>query len=208
MVGRVTPFTTKDVRILSEETVFHGYFSIKQFQLQHRLFAGGWGETIQRELFERGNAGAALPYDPKLNKVILIEQFRIGAYHDAKSPWLVECIAGARDHEDESMVDMIHREAQEEAGLVLLDLIPICNYWVSPGGTSERTALYCAKVDASDAGGIFGLPHEGEDIRASAWDVDDAFAAVSAGDINNAASIIALQWLQINLEYIQKKWSE
>ena len=86
----------------------------------------------------------------------------------------------------------------EEAGLEVQKLIPISEYWSSPGASSEKVTLYCALVDASKAGGIHGLPHENEDILVHTMSSQEAFAGVRSGRINNAATIIALQWLELN----------
>ncbi|MBN1684432.1 MAG: NUDIX domain-containing protein [Gammaproteobacteria bacterium] len=194
-------FTQKDVEIISKETGFKNYFQVDIYKLRFRLFLGGWSHIITREVFERGRAAAVLPYDPHLNKVVLIEQFRVGALKDERSPWLLELVAGMLDH-DETPEQLAKREAQEEANIEILDLIPICNYWVSPGGCTERTMLFCGIVDASKANGIHGLDEEDEDIKVHVFDVEDAFKMLHDGVINNASTVIALQWLalQKNLE--------
>lgn len=187
-----------DVEILSHEILFQGHYRMEKYKLRHKLFAGIWGEPMEREVFERGNAAAVLPYDPKLNKVVLIEQFRIGALQDECSPWLLEVVAGVIDEGEESS-EVCRREAEEEAGLKILELIPISYYWASPGGCTERMDLFCGKVDASHAGGVHGLDHEHEDIKVHVFDVEDAFEMVRSGKINNQPAIIALQWLELML---------
>lgn len=193
--------TPKDVEILEIETAYKGFYSVKKYRLRHRLFAGGWSQPFDRELLCRYPAAAALPYDPELKKVVLIEQFRIGALKDENSPWSLEIVAGIQTHE-EKMEYLAQREVQEEAGLVVKKLIPICNYWTSPGGTDERVALFCAIVDANNAGGIHGLPEENEDIRVHVIPVQEAFAMVRSGRIDNAATIIGLQWLELNSQLL------
>ncbi len=85
-------------------------------------------------------------------------------------------------------------------------LLPVCEYLASPGGTSERISLFCGKVDASQAGGVYGLPEEGEDIRVLTLSFDEAFACMGSGEINSASAIIALQWLALNREDVHKQW--
>lgn len=187
----------KDIDILQHKILYQGHFCLEQYKLRFRLFAGDWSQVITRELFARGTSVAVLPYDPKRDQVVLIEQFRIGAIASNQSPWLQEIIAGVVElNETEEAVAI--REAQEEAGLKLLDLQPICKYWVSPGATSEQISLFYATVDSSQASGIHGLIDEGEDIKVNVLPAQDAFAAVKSGAINNAPSIIALQWLQLH----------
>ncbi|MCK4608779.1 MAG: NUDIX domain-containing protein, partial [Gammaproteobacteria bacterium] len=135
--------------------------------------------------------------DPKLDKVVLIEQFRIGAIEDKNSPWLLELVAGLLD-KDKTKQQTSILEAKEEAGLEVNELIPIYEYWSSPGASSEFVSLYCALVDASKAHGIHGLEHENEDIYVHVLDRKEAFAAVESGRINNSLAIIGLQWLELN----------
>lgn len=186
-----------DVRIVKHEIAYQGYFRIERLCLSYRLFSGAFGKPVIREVFERGRAVAVLPYDPQRRQVVLIEQFRTGALTDPRSPWLMEIVAGIIE-EGEIEQDVIHREAQEEAGIILTDLIPITRYWVSPGGCTEYVAVFCGKVDASKASGFHGLPEENEDIKVHVVDILDAFQMVHDGFINNAATIIALQWLELN----------
>jgi ADP-ribose pyrophosphatase len=196
----------KDVEIIVKETPFQGYFRIDRYRLRHRLFAGGMGRPIRREVFERGHAVALLPYDPVLDQVVLIEQFRIGAYAAGRAPWLVEIVAGIIEA-GETADDVARRETQEEAGLTIIgELEPIAEYLASPGASTETVAVFCGRVDASRADGIHGHADEGEDIRVLAMPVDDALARLAAGKIDNSPGIIALQWLALNRERLRRKW--
>lgn len=197
--------TRTDVDILEGNTLFRGFYAIEKYRLRHRRFAGDWSTPFERELIVRYRVAAALPYDPVLDQVVLIEQFRIGALADESSPWLLEMVAGIMTR-PESLESLIEHEMQEEAGLSIQALLPICDYWVSPGGSSEKVALFCAKVDARKAGGVHGLADENEDIKVHVFDSATAFAAVRSGRINNAATIIALQWLELNLAKVREQW--
>lgn len=188
----------RDVEVLARETVFQGYFRVDRYTLRHRLFEGGWSRPFQRELFERGHAAAVLPYDVARDRVLLIEQFRIGPYAHGDAPWQIEIVAGIL-HDGESPADLARREAREEAGCDgLSQLLPICAYYMSPGAVSEHMTLFCGLADLDGAGGIHGLPHEDEDIRVHVLPFDEAMAWLAAGRIQNSPAIIALQWLALN----------
>lgn len=206
MTIRIKPsFNKTDVEILEKNTVYQGYFRMDKYSVRHRLFDGGISKPLSREVFERGHAAAALLYDPSLDKLVLIEQFRSGLLSSNESPWLLELVAGIIE-EGEDPEQVIHRETQEEAGLAVLDLIPIYTYWVSPGGSSEQVAIFCARVDASKASGIHGLAEEGEDIRVWTFSCQEAYDLVATGRIHNAISIIAIQWLQLNEAKVKQRW--
>ncbi|WP_020410337.1 ADP-ribose diphosphatase [Hahella ganghwensis] len=198
-------FDKHDVKILDTSDSYQGFFKIRTLRLQHALFAGGLGPELQRELFVRGSATVMLPYDPERDEVVLCEQFRIGALEDTHSPWLLELVAGM-DDPGESPEQVAVREAREEAGLEVTALKQICRYYPSPGGSSEFIHLLCGKVSTDGVGGTHGLEEEGEDIQVHVLSRTDAFSLVESGRINNAASIIGLQWLQMNYRNLQSEW--
>lgn len=190
-------FNQQNVEIKSTETVYQGFFKINQFSFTHALFQGGQSGVVNREIFERGHAVAVLPYDPIRNQVVLIEQLRIGALATKQSPWLLEVIAGMIDKPEQTS-EVAIREAQEEAGLTISKLIPMLDYLSSPGGTTERIHLYLGIVDCETAGGIFGLEEEQEDIKVHVFDYNDAVELLLNGDLDNAATVICMQWLALN----------
>lgn len=203
----IQQFDDKDVILHQVETKYQGFFKIAQYQVSHRLFHGGYSKQLSREIFERGDAVVLMPYDPLRDKVILIEQFRPGAMGREQSPWLLEFIAGMFDG-DELPTEVAIREAKEEANITVAhhDLEFIMTYLSSPGGTSECLHLYTANVDSANLGGVFGLPEEGEDILVHAIDRQQAMALLAAGKINNASTIIGLQWLALNFSELRQRW--
>lgn len=195
----------KDVVVEQRERCFQGFYRLDRLDLKHRLFAGTMGPTITRELFVRPDAVCVLPYDPHSDTVVLVEQFRIGALDKSAEPWLLEIVAGLIDS-DERPEDVARREAREEADLELHELLPVMNYYPSPGGSDERVYLYVGRCSTKGVGGVFGVAEEGEDIRVHVWPLADALAAVQNGRIDNAASIIALQWLALNKQQVRADW--
>ena len=199
-------FNASDVTIEKQETVFQGFFRMDKLWLTHARFDGGQMPDFTRELFIRGDATCVLPYDPVRDEVVLLEQFRAGALGRDQSPWLLELVAGMNE-EGETPEDVAQREAQEEAGLTFSRLDKICEYLVSPGGTTELIYLFCGQVSTEAAGGLFGIECEHEDIRAHVIAADEAIAMIADGRINNAAAIMALQWLHINRSRLRQEWS-
>lgn len=198
--------TRSDVEIIEKKVCYEGFFRIERYRLKHQLYNGSWSSEIVRELFERGHAAAVLPYDPVRDEVILIEQFRVGALDAPDGPWLMEIVAGVID-EGETTEDVVKREAVEEAGCTITELMPICDYLVSPGGTSEMISLYCGRVDATGVGGIHGLDEENEDIKVTAIPYHDALSLLDSGKINSASPIMAMQWLALNRQRIRTLWT-
>lgn len=197
-------FGREDVEVLKRETAYQGYYRVDRYELRHRLFAGGIGAPIDREVLERGDAVAVLPYDPVRDEVVMIEQFRIGGYVNGDAPWMLEVPAGAVD-DGEDAEAAARREALEEAGLNLSQLWPVLRYYSSPGTLSERIIVFCAPVDAAGAGGVHGLDDENEDIRVVVLPFADAMAAMSDGQIVASPAVIALQWLALNRDRLRNE---
>lgn len=199
------PFDKGDIEVLDRGVVYQGFFAIEKLSLRHRLFKGGWSQIIDRELFVRGTSVAAVMYDPKHQLIGLVEQFRIGTMdrqvNSESAPWCREVVAGMAE-QGETNDEVMLRELKEEAGTTPQQLIKICDYYSSPGGTSERLALYCAITDLSHAGGIYGLPEEGEDIRLIVLQEDEVFKDLYDGHYDNAATLIGLQWLMMNKQQL------
>lgn len=196
-----------DIEIIDCTPLYQGFFKMNLYRFRHRLFAGGWSEPVSREVFERGHAVVVLPYDPLRDEVVLIEQVRFPALATTDSPWLLELVAGMIEA-GESPEQVARRELMEEAGLEAQTITPINSYLASPGGSTERFYGFWAKVDASKAKGLHGLAQEHEDIRVVVMSRQDAYNALNAGRIDNAAAVIGLQWLQLNYSSLIENCSE
>ena len=128
--------TEQAVELVRREVAFEGYFKVIRYFLRHTLHNGGMSGTISREVFERGQAGAVLPYDPQRDEVVLIRQFRAGTYAAGRHPWTWEVVAGIIE-ENETAEDMVRREMVEEANLSVDELLPIQDLMLTPGACSE-----------------------------------------------------------------------
>lgn len=198
-------FTKNDVEIIARETLYSGFFSLINYRFRHRMFNGEMSGEVKRVVFERGHAAVLLPYDPVRDEVVLIEQIRIPAFDSSQTPWLLELVAGIIDP-GETPEDVARREAVEEAGITPARVKPVLSYLASPGGTSERLSVLVGEVDASLAQGNHGLEEENEDILVHVVSREQAYQWVEQGIIDNAASVIALQWLELHHKKLREEW--
>ena len=207
MADKKLAFTHDDYEILGRDVAYQGIFRIARYQLKHRLFGGGWSNEMVREVMERSSAVGILPYDPVLDQVVLIEQFRVATMANPPSPWVIEIIAGCIEP-NEKPEQVAYREANEEAACLIETLYPIYDYFVSPGGSNEYMHLFCGKINASSIGGVHGLAEENENIRAFTVPTEEAIAMLRYGQIKTAPAIVALQWLQLNREWLRSLWQK
>jgi len=198
-------FHLKDVEIVDQSTVFQGFFRINTYKFRHRLYNGGWSDVVSREMFERGHAVVVLPYNPMTDEIVLIEQIRLGALATSDTPWLLEAVAGMID-DGETYEVVARREAMEEAGLELGRLWPMLSYLSSPGGTTERIHIFLGELTHPVTTGVFGLAEEHEDIKVHVVSESTAQQLLQAGAIDNAATVIALQWLALHKIQVQQQW--
>ena len=200
-----TKFTQKDVIVEKKESLYEGFFKMEKITLKHRLFDGGWSQSMTREIMVRGDAVCVLLYDPKTDQTLLIEQFRVGATK-SDSPWLFEIVAGMVE-EGEKNEEVARREALEEAGVEIGRLEYMLKFMPSPGGLVEYITMYVGEFDSTkvDTSVSFGLPEENEDIRLHLLPAQAAIDLLKM-DIDNASTIMGLQWLALNKQELQSRW--
>jgi len=160
---------------------------------------------MERELLLKPKAVGILLFDPLRDEVLMIRQFRAGLIEEDTDCWPLEIVAGMVG-EGEELEDVAVREAMEESNSKPTDLILIGDYYNSPGGSNEHISLYCGRVDTKDAEGVYGLVEEHEDIELVPLSYDELVAAVECGIVNNAMSIIAVQWLQLHKQDVLDRW--
>lgn len=195
-----------DICDLKKKALYKGFFTLNEYRFRFRKFDGSISEEVCREVLERGCAVALLAYDPKRDALILIEQVRIAALESEASPWMLELIAGMVDHKDKSLESVARREAQEEAGIEIGRCKEIISYLPSSGGLAEKLFIFVGEVDSGTAKGIHGLPEEGEDIKVHVVLRTRAYHWLEKGLINNASTIIGLQWLELHYQQLKKEW--
>jgi ADP-ribose pyrophosphatase len=186
-----------DVAADAPELSHAGFFGVNVHRLRHRRFDGRLSDELTREVFVVGDAVTVVPYDPVRDRVLLIEQFRIGPFGRGDPlPWQLEAIAGRIDP-GETPDDAARREAVEEAGLVLGALEKVAEYYPTPGAVAEYLYSYVALCDLpDDVAGVFGAAEEGEDIQGHLLSFDRVVEVMASGEIGNAPLLLTVLWLQ------------
>jgi ADP-ribose pyrophosphatase len=201
------PSAHPEIEIIEAKKAFERFLRMDTFRFRHRLYSGAWSPVRVYDVLRRGAAVGVAAYDPLLDSVVLVEQLRLPALLAGASPWQIEVPAGLVDAE-ELPEAVARREMREETGLALIgDPIPIQRYLPSPGGSDESVFLFCARVDASRAGGVHGRPDEGEDIRTIVKTVAEIEALLDAGLIENGHTLVALYWLVRHRTRLRRQWS-
>ena len=174
-----------------------GFFALEALELTHPRFDGSRSAQLHREVFVAGDAVTVLPYDARRDRVLLIEQFRMGPFGRGDAhPWQLEAIAGRIDT-GETPEEAARREAVEEAGLVLGALEKVAEYYPTPGAVTEYLYSYVALCDLPDGvAGVFGAAEEAEDIKGHLLDFDRLVEVMASGEIGNAPLLLTVLWLQ------------
>jgi len=152
------------------------------------------------------DATIVLPYDPVRDRVLLVEQFRVGplARGDA-TQWQLEPIAGHIDA-GETPRDAALREAQEEAGLTLHHLEKVAEVYATPGTSTEFYYIFLGLTDLpDDIIGIGGLTSEGEDIRSHLMAFDDLMGFVDRFSAANTPLVLSALWLARHRERLRSR---
>ena len=186
----------QDVTVTERFEGYRGFFELAEFEFDHRRFDGSRSPTVTREAFLAFDAALVLPYDPKTDHVLLIEQVRFGPlWRNDPHPWVFEPIAGLVDP-GEHPADTARREAVEEAGLKLGPLEPMVRVYASPGYSTEFFHCFLGITDLSEfITSHGGLASEHEDIRSHVVSFDTAMGFIQSGEINAGPLVMMLYWL-------------
>ena len=196
--------TQQDIIVEAARVPYAWFFGVEEADLRFRRFDGSTSAVVTRAGFIMGDAVTVLPYDPRRDRVMLVEQFRFGPFArgDANA-WSLEPIAGRVDP-GETPDEAARRETTEEAALSLQALHPIGRYYASPGAVSEYLMSYVAIADLPDAAqGVNGLETEAEDIRSHVISYARLMDLVASGEVENAPLLISAQWLALNRDRLR-----
>lgn len=186
-----------DVSVIRRRQPYANFFAVEEYDLSFRSFGGGMSPAVNRAVFISGDAVTVVPYDPARDRVLLIEQFRPGPFGRGDGqPWLLEPIAGRIDP-GETPEGSARREAVEEAGLALGELLPVASYYPTPAAKAEYLYSYVALAELPDGiEGVFGMEGEGEDIRGHLMAFDEMMELVRSGEICNGPLLLTALWLE------------
>lgn len=189
--------TSDRVRITKEELLSDNWYVLKRFSFDLRRRDGTW-QPQTREVYDRGNGATILLYNLERRTVLLTRQFRIPAFVNGHSGFLIEAAAGLLD--DASPEQRIRAEAEEETGYRVDSVKKIYEAFMSPGSVTERIHFFIGEYKASDRiGDGGGLVDEGEDIEVIELTFEQAVAMVESGEIADGKTIMLLQYMQLHL---------
>ena len=192
------------VKFFKKELLYNNLFKLEKYSLSFLKFNGKYSKPISRVQWVVGNVCAAIVYDSSSKDIILINQFRLPTMNSEKdSGWLTEIVAGICE-KGETLEETITREMIEEIGYKPKKLFKICDAHVAPGSVKEYLSIFFAEVSdetkVSDGGGI----DYGEDIKILRFNFEEIYNLYMNGEIFDAKTIIAIQWLVINKNKIFK----
>lgn len=173
------------VTVINETPLYEGFLQVDELDIQHPRFDGGTMK-VTREVVIRKDCVSVLPYDNITGKVVLVEQFRVGAVHDQRGAFVYELVAGIVDP-GETVEQAARRELKEETGIAHLvgEMCNLGTFYLSPGGCTEQTTLLLAPVLLDDeyiaelTASSHGCANEGEDIRVHVLNIEDAIAHIN-----------------------------
>jgi len=182
----------QNVRVLSDD-----YGLLKTTTFDWRRSDGEW-QSQRRETYQRSNAATLLPYNLAERTVVLVRQFRYPAYVNGYDDLLIEAAAGMLDNA--SPEQRIRDELEEETGYRLGEIRKVFEAFMTPGAVTEKLHFFVAEYNSSmRIGNGGGLAAEGEDIEVLELPIDEAMAMIDDGRIQDAKTIMLLQYAALKI---------
>ncbi len=186
-----------DIKILKTEILSDHWYTLKKVTFEQRNKHHEW-ELVVREAYDRGNGAAILLYNPASQSIILTKQFRMPSYINGNEDgMMIEVCAGLLD--DLQPEVCIRKETEEETGYRVNAVTKVMEAYMSPGSVTEKLHFFLAQYEQTmkvSEGG--GLDDDHENIDVIEIKFDKAIAMVASGAIQDAKTILLIQYLQIN----------
>jgi len=194
-------------RITKRKVEFDGYHRLETIScIPQSLRHDGEAAEMTREVMFCKKIAAVLLYAPESDRILLNQQFRLGAMMaGCENPFLYEVAAGGVD-DGESVEDAARREALEETGAEVGDLEFVAKCYTSAGCLAEEFHLYIGRISAAADSGFHGLEDEGEEIKTHLLPASEVFAMLDRGEIMNAPAAVLMHWFARHHNTIRQRW--
>ncbi|MGB5361727.1 MAG: NUDIX domain-containing protein [Aureibaculum sp.] len=185
------------VKIRSIKNLSDDWYKLDKVNFDYQLKNNSW-QNQTRESYDRGNGACVLLFNKENNKVVLTKQFRMPTYLNGNSDgMMIEVCAGLLDGDDP--ITCIMKEAEEETGYKIKNASKVLEVYSTPGAVTEIihyfVAEYNSKMKVSSGG---GKAEETEEIEVLEIDFNQALLMIEEGKINDAKTIILLQYAKIH----------
>jgi GDP-mannose pyrophosphatase NudK len=182
---------TKAARVIRDTVLATGRFDLTRTEIEVKEDDGST-RTLKHDVYRHGQAAAVLLYDAKRQVVVLVKQFRAGAYLSDGALATVEACAGMLDGDEPAVCAV--REALEETGIVIRDPVHAFDAYMSPGGMTEKIACFVAPYGEADRTGKGGGVDEDEHIEVLEIPFAEALTMIETGAIADAKTIALLYY--------------
>jgi GDP-mannose pyrophosphatase NudK len=185
----------KTARVIRDTVLATGRFDLTRTAIEV-VEKDGSTRTLNHDVYRHGKAAAVLLYDAKRRVVVLVKQFRAGAYLSDGALATIEVCAGMLDGDPPDVCAI--READEETGVVIRKLVHAFDAYMSPGGMTEKIACFVAPYAEADRTGKGGGVDEDEHIEVLEIPFGEALAMIESGAIADAKTIALLYYAKVN----------
>jgi ADP-ribose diphosphatase len=177
-------------RVVGTSTIADaGFFRVEDLQVE-----GPDGEVHQRYVVRHPGAVVVVPIEDDGEHVLLVRQYRAAIDGD-----VLEVPAGKRDVDGEPPEATAHRELEEEIGHRARTLVPLAEFYNTPGFCDEYTYLYAA-VGLDRLAQRNTQTAEEAEMQVMRIALADVPAMIDAREIVDAKTIIGLMLARAHLE--------
>lgn len=185
------------VKIIGIKNLSNAHYKLDKVDFEFQTNNGSW-QKQSRECYDRGDGAAILLYNPTKKTVILIKQFRMPSYLNGNATgMMIEVCAGLLDENKPEAC--IIKEVEEETGFKISNPKKVFELYSTPGAVTEKIHYFISEYNddmkISDGG---GLEEEHEEIEVLEIDFETALSMVSKGEINDAKTVVLLQYAKLN----------
>lgn len=190
------PSHRQKLTVHGREPIHDGFIRLERCDVE--VEAGRRRARFVREVHDHGMGAAVLPVDAGRRTALLVGQVRVPVALVAGDGFLLEAAAGLVEADDPDPSAAAAREAREELGVVVRDLLHVAGLYMSPGVMTERIDCYVGAYRKADRVAPGGGVDADELIEVVEWPLARLAAAVGAGEVRDAKTVVIVQWLMLH----------
>ena len=184
------------ITIVKREVLSDNWYVLNKITFDYAK-TNGEIQRQEREAYDRGNGSTILLYNREQGTVVLTRQFRMPTYLNGnESGMMIEACAGLL--EEDNAEDCIRKETEEETGYKIKEVKKVFEAYMSPGSVTEILYFFVAEYEKDMKVNEGGGTDEEEDIQVLEIPFEQALKQIETGEINDAKTIMLLQYAQIN----------
>ncbi|MCY4043497.1 MAG: hypothetical protein OXE99_00295 [Cellvibrionales bacterium] len=203
-------FNKDDIVVRARQTKHKGErLNLETLVFKYNRFDKKQSRLLPVDVAVMNQGVAVLLYDPKLQKIALLEKVQSGIVYHPETPWALTLMTSRMTQEDHSGEDAAYRVVESHAGTNIAKMIYVQDVFPAPSMSSELMSLFVVLVDLEGEESEFIRKTSNNDnVKSHLFTIDEAKGLLESRKIKDAITLVGVQWLLLHQAQIDSDWRQ